>query len=112
MTAMVNNNEALKRTLTKNRETIFKASSLSDLTGATFTRDKYSGRPVPDGAPTRVKGFYKAFGIAGAGVITLGQAPGYVKQYGWKDGLEEMLKDSIDPVGVHHLLDPPKPQVA
>ncbi|MEV7402350.1 DNRLRE domain-containing protein [Streptomyces sp. NPDC091267] len=111
MTTMVNNNEALKRTLTKNRETIFKASSLSDLTGATFTRDKYSGRPIPDGAPTRVKGFYKAFGIAG-GVATLGQAPGYVKEYGWKDGLEEMLKDSIDPLGVHHLLDPPAPQVA
>ncbi|MFJ9034660.1 hypothetical protein ACIRQP_40730 [Streptomyces sp. NPDC102274] len=111
MTSMVNNNEALKRTLTKNRDTVFKASSLSDLTGATFTRDKYSGRPVPDGAPTRVKGFYKTFGIAG-GLATVGQAPGYIREYGVKDGLTEMLKDSIDPLGAHHLLDPPAPQVA
>ncbi|WP_399477395.1 DNRLRE domain-containing protein [Streptomyces sp. TRM68367] len=111
LTKMVNDDADLRRTLAVNRDTVVQAQSLSHLTGQEFKPVGRNPAPKPSGEPTKLRGFYKAFGIAG-GVTTAAQAPSYVREYGWGGGAWEMFKDAIDPFGFHELTEPqPQPYV-
>jgi RHS repeat-associated protein len=105
ITKMVNADPDLKETLTKNRQSVLDAQSLSDVTGQEFKAVGKDPRPKPSGNPTKMRGFYKTFGVAG-GALTVAQAPSYVREYGWLEGGWEMFKDSVDPFGFHELTEP------
>jgi hypothetical protein len=93
----------LKKTLDTNKERILTAQSLSEVTGMEFRPVGRNPAPKPYGDAKNVRGFYKAYGIAGVG-LNIAQAPSYIREYGWLQGSWEMFKDGIDPFGI---TDPP-----
>ncbi|MEV7566447.1 DNRLRE domain-containing protein [Streptomyces tanashiensis] len=98
-TAHVQSHPETLKAITKNREDIIKSVAMSDITGQAFEQHHPKAAPRPVGEPTKLRGGYKAFGFAG-GVASVGQAPSYVRQYGWKRGAWEMFKDMVDPLGM------------
>ncbi|MFF2507816.1 DNRLRE domain-containing protein [Streptomyces sp. NPDC058067] len=105
VTKMVQADPALKQTMATNRQSVIDAQSMSDVTGQEFKPIGRNPKPVPHGSPTKMKGFYKTFSVVG-GAVTAAQAPSYVRTYGWKRGLWEMFKDTVDPFGVSDGQDP------
>ncbi|MFF9580618.1 RHS repeat-associated core domain-containing protein [Streptomyces achromogenes] len=99
-------NSVMKNTVKKNFDQVAKTPAVKDLTGTEFKPVPHKG-PEPVGQPTRLRGFPKAFGIVG-GVMSVAQAPSYMRQYGVKEGSKEMLMDTIDPFGVREMFTPPK----
>ncbi|MFF4437778.1 RHS repeat-associated core domain-containing protein [Streptomyces sp. NPDC001621] len=94
----------MKTAVKTNFDEVAKTPSVKDLTGTEFRPVKYKS-PEPIGQPTRLRGFPRTLGIVG-GVVTVAQAPSYVREYGWKEGAWEMLKDTVDPFGFHEALEP------
>jgi RHS repeat-associated protein len=111
VTRHVQGNEKLLQAVNSNRESVLGTRALSEVTGQGFADMHPLGRQQPVGEPTKLRGGYKAFGVIG-GVLSVAQAPSYIREYGVLDGLGEMLLDSIDPFGFRHAMDPPAPQVA
>ncbi|MFF2191105.1 DNRLRE domain-containing protein [Streptomyces sp. NPDC058155] len=105
ITKMVNADPDLKETLTKNRQSVVDAQSLSDMTGQEFKPIGRDPRPKPHGSPTRLSGFYRTFGVAGT-AASVGSVPSYVREYGAAEGGWEWFKDAIDPWGFHELTEP------
>ncbi|MGW8779052.1 RHS repeat-associated core domain-containing protein [Streptomyces sp. NPDC055796] len=58
---------------------------------------KVTAKPGPPKAPKGGK--VRGVGLIG-GLLGVAQAPGYVRDYGWKRGAWEMFKDSVDPLGL------------
>ncbi|MFF4969677.1 RHS repeat-associated core domain-containing protein [Streptomyces sp. NPDC001037] len=94
----------MKTAVKTNFDEVAKTPSVKDLTGTEFRPVPHKS-PEPIGQPTRLRGFPKALGIVG-GIVTVAQAPSYVRQYGWKEGAWEMFKDTLDPFGFHEALEP------
>ncbi|MBQ0986524.1 hypothetical protein KBZ10_18800 [Streptomyces sp. F63] len=95
---------ARKAHIKKNFDDIMKASAMKHLTGQKFEPVQHKG-PQPVGQPTRVRGFARAFGIAG-GAVSVAQAPSYTQEYGVKRGAWELFKDVFDPFGLSGGQDP------
>ncbi|WP_398656898.1 RHS repeat-associated core domain-containing protein [Streptomyces kanamyceticus] len=98
----------MKSAIKKSMAGTMQNSAVKDLTGQKFEPTKHKG-PQPVGDPTRLRGFAKSFGIAG-GVTSAAQAPGYVREYGWKRGTWEMIKGMSDPFGFSKGQDPYYPE--
>ncbi|MGP4050000.1 DNRLRE domain-containing protein [Streptomyces sp. 2A115] len=99
VTKDVNANPAMLAAINTNRATVAGTLAMQELTGQDFAPAHPLARQTPVGDPVKMRGAYKAFGIAG-GVVSAAQAPSYIKSYGWGRGSWEMFKDVFDPLGV------------
>ncbi|MYQ34477.1 hypothetical protein GTW65_26205 [Streptomyces sp. SID4956] len=84
--------KAVQSALTRTAE----SASMASVTGGQFYED-----PRGFKAPrlTNKPKMPRILGVAG-GVLTIGQAPSYVRTYGWGQGAWEMFKEIVDPFGV------------
>ncbi|MFC8130063.1 RHS repeat domain-containing protein [Streptomyces sp. NPDC057302] len=107
VTAHVQSSPNTLAAVRKNRKSIVNSVAMSEITGQGFEQHHPKAAPRPVGQPTKLGGGYKAFGLAGAGVGVVAQAPSYIRQFGVAVGAWEIVKDSIDPFGFHEAVESP-----
>ncbi|MEV6809424.1 RHS repeat-associated core domain-containing protein [Streptomyces sp. NPDC051129] len=95
---------SMKEAVKTGFDEVAKTPAVKDLTGTEFKPVKFKS-PEPIGQPTRLRGFSRTLGIVGS-IATVAETPSYVRQYGWKDGVWELTKDTLDPFGFHEALEP------
>ncbi len=89
----------MKKAMLKARNAVLQMSALSDLTGREF--EKVPNRPdKPKGDAKRLRGFGKAFGVAGTGATVLSY-PVDVWNYGWEEASKSAVDSLLDPFGMH-----------
>ncbi|WUO68349.1 hypothetical protein OG988_26095 [Streptomyces zaomyceticus] len=89
------------RSMKANRGEVLRMSSLSDITGRAFEAPQYpGGKPKPNGDAKNLRGFGKAFGIAGTGATILSY-PVDVWNYGWEEASKSAADSLLDPLGMY-----------
>ncbi|WP_382054208.1 DNRLRE domain-containing protein [Streptomyces atrovirens] len=93
---LMNDNPEIGRAVQSALKRTAESASMASVTGGQFYED-----PRGFKAPrlTNKPKMPRILGVAG-GVLTVGQAPSYVRTYGWGRGAWEMFKDIVDPFGV------------
>ncbi|WUU53905.1 RHS repeat-associated core domain-containing protein [Streptomyces althioticus] len=93
---LINDNPEIGKAVQSALKRTAESASMASVTGGQFYED-----PRGFKAPrlTNKPKMPRILGVAG-GVLTIGQAPSYVRTYGWGQGAWEMFKDIVDPFGV------------
>ncbi|MFD0501898.1 hypothetical protein ACFQ0G_01140 [Streptomyces chiangmaiensis] len=94
--ALLKGNKSLDNAVKQAINRTANSMSMQSFTGGEFYEDPRGfDRPK---STNKVK-LPRIMSVAGAGAFVIGQAPSYVRQYGFARGAWEMFKDSIDPFG-------------
>ncbi len=89
----------LEKEMRGNRDKVVKSAGMQDVTGQSFERNKYNGRPEPVGEPTKMRGFARAFGVVG-GVAQVGGYARDVQRHGFQQATKDLIKNLVDPFGL------------
>ncbi|WP_369148659.1 RHS repeat-associated core domain-containing protein [Streptomyces sp. R44] len=95
---VVDGDPKMKSAMQKARNAVLKTAALSPLTGTEFEPVPFRP-PVRKGEGSNLRGFGKAFGVAGAGVGVLSY-PVDVYNYGWGEASKSAVDSLLDPLGM------------